>query len=204
MWRAWPSIRRVNENKSEIAIAGIQENRAKKFTGIDIVKIFSSLFNPPSWQRSILGKMVVLGAGVVFVYWAGWPQETISEHSFPAPQESVSPRKMTPPGSTVISPLPVQSRALPVPPVVQPAQTVAFNTVLQQGSSTIIDLNDATVAQLESLPGLGRVLAERIVNHRGSQGAFRRIEELELVPGIGKKRFRQIRPLVGIRENTGQ
>ena len=72
----------------------------------------------------------------------------------------------------------------------------------KEDASLILDLNDGTIAQLEVLPGIGRILAERIVTHRTSHGAFRRIEELALVPGIGDKRLQQLRPFVVVRETT--
>jgi competence protein ComEA len=55
-----------------------------------------------------------------------------------------------------------------------------------QGSSGgPLNLNTATAAELDALPGIGPVLADRIVEHRTSQGPFRSIEELDDVPGIG-------------------
>ncbi|HBP88647.1 MAG TPA: hypothetical protein DD706_13215 [Nitrospiraceae bacterium] len=65
-----------------------------------------------------------------------------------------------------------------------------------------LDLNDGTVAEFEQLPGIGPVLAGRIVAHRLSHGAFRRIEDLAQVPGIGKKRLEQLRPFVRVGSST--
>lgn len=48
-----------------------------------------------------------------------------------------------------------------------------------------VDLNTATAAELEALPGIGPVLAERIVTWRAEHGAFPDVESLEDVPGIG-------------------
>jgi competence protein ComEA len=49
----------------------------------------------------------------------------------------------------------------------------------------LVDLNAAGVAELDALPGIGPVLAQRIVDHRSRHGAFRSVEELDDVPGIG-------------------
>jgi competence protein ComEA len=49
----------------------------------------------------------------------------------------------------------------------------------------LIDLNTATVAQLQELPGIGPVLAQRIVDHRDSVGPFASPEALIEVNGIG-------------------
>ncbi|MBD3779029.1 MAG: ComEA family DNA-binding protein [Micrococcales bacterium] len=54
-----------------------------------------------------------------------------------------------------------------------------------QGPGGQVDLNTATAAELEALPGIGPVLAERIVSWRGEHGAFADVDSLEDVPGIG-------------------
>lgn len=48
-----------------------------------------------------------------------------------------------------------------------------------------VDLNTATAAELDALPGIGPVLAERIVAYRDAEGPFRSVDQLEDVPGIG-------------------
>jgi competence protein ComEA len=53
------------------------------------------------------------------------------------------------------------------------------------GSGGPVNLNTATVAELDGLPGIGPVLAQRIVDHRTSAGPFGSVEELDDVPGIG-------------------
>jgi len=59
-----------------------------------------------------------------------------------------------------------------------------------------INLNTATAAELETLPGVGKVIAERIVAHRQQYGPFRRAEHLMMVRGISDNKFRELRPLV--------
>lgn len=56
-----------------------------------------------------------------------------------------------------------------------------------------INLNTATKAQLEALPGIGPVLATRIIEFREKKGGFRRIEELLAVPGISEARWKVLR-----------
>jgi competence protein ComEA len=53
------------------------------------------------------------------------------------------------------------------------------------GSGSKLDLNSATVAELDGLPGIGPVLAQRIIDHRDRQGPFRNVDQLDDVPGIG-------------------
>ena len=55
-----------------------------------------------------------------------------------------------------------------------------------------INLNTATVSQLEDLPGVGPALAARIVEHRQKNGAFKSVEDLMAIKGIGEKNFAKI------------
>jgi len=59
-----------------------------------------------------------------------------------------------------------------------------------------LNLNTATVRELETLPGVGPVLAQRIVEFRQKKGGFRRVEELLAVPGISEKRWKSLKDLV--------
>jgi competence protein ComEA len=59
-----------------------------------------------------------------------------------------------------------------------------------------LDLNRATASDLDALPGIGPVLAQRIVDHRTSQGPFRSVDELDDVPGIGPAIFGELADLV--------
>lgn len=63
---------------------------------------------------------------------------------------------------------------------------------------TRININTATVAELQRLPGIGPALAARIVAYREAWGPFRRIEDLLEVPGIGQRRFEQIKDLIKV------
>ena len=62
--------------------------------------------------------------------------------------------------------------------------------------SATVNLNTATLAQLEGLPGIGRATAERILEYRQKSGGFKKIEELMNVKGIGEKSFLKLKPLV--------
>ncbi len=59
-----------------------------------------------------------------------------------------------------------------------------------------IDLNTATQAMLEGLPGVGPVLARRILEYRQANGGFASVEELLKVEGLGEETFKKIQNLV--------
>ena len=61
---------------------------------------------------------------------------------------------------------------------------------------TPLNLNAATVEQLEALPGIGRKTAELILQYRQKNGPFKKIEELMNIKGIGEKSFLRIKPMV--------
>jgi competence protein ComEA len=61
-----------------------------------------------------------------------------------------------------------------------------------------VDLNRADAAELDALPGIGPVLAQRIVDHRDRQGSFRSVEELDDVPGIGPAIAAELAELVTV------
>jgi len=61
-----------------------------------------------------------------------------------------------------------------------------------------VNLNTATLAQLDSLPGVGPVLAQRILDHREKNGPFRTVSDLRQVDGIGDTRYEQLKDLVTV------
>jgi competence protein ComEA len=66
------------------------------------------------------------------------------------------------------------------------------------GDGGRVDLNTATVGELDALPGIGPVLAQRIVDHRTSAGPFRSVDELDDVPGIGPAIAAELAALVSV------
>ncbi|MFD6263332.1 helix-hairpin-helix domain-containing protein [Micromonospora chalcea] len=61
-----------------------------------------------------------------------------------------------------------------------------------------VNLNTATLAQLDALPGVGPVLAQRILDHRDQHGGFRSVSDLRQVDGIGDARYEQLKELVTV------
>jgi competence protein ComEA len=59
-----------------------------------------------------------------------------------------------------------------------------------------VHLNTATLEQLDALPGVGPVTAQKILDYRQQHGAFSSVEDLDAIPGIGAARLEQLRELV--------
>ena len=79
------------------------------------------------------------------------------------------------------------------------AVPVAAPTTAAMGiGSHLIDLNSATQAELESLPGIGPVLAERIISWRTTSGPFTSIEQLEDVEGISANLVTDLEPYITV------
>ncbi len=73
--------------------------------------------------------------------------------------------------------------------------TVPDSAASSKGDSRI-NINTATLAQLDSLPGIGPVLAQRIVDYREENGPFTAVGELMYVDGIGSKKLADILDLI--------
>jgi competence protein ComEA len=119
---------------------------------------------------SLLIKFAMLIATVAAVLWIGWP----------APKEEARQTE------------PVQPAAAQVPAA--PPMTAA----IPEKAGSKVNLNRASADELQTLPGVGPVLAQRMVEWRKAHGRYRTIDDLQEVKGIGKKRMEQLRPLVTV------
>ena len=81
---------------------------------------------------------------------------------------------------------------------VVPAGPIAGASPTASAAATVIDLNTATLEQLESLPGVGPVLGQNILDWRNANGQFTSVDQLREVSGIGDVRMAQLRPLVTV------
>lgn len=109
-------------------------------------------------------------------------------------------------GDQVVLGPPCESAAAPVTPV--PASSGpprgagrADSTRVVVGPTAqpaLIDLNRASAAELETLPGVGPVLAQRIIDYRMTRGRFTSVDELREVSGIGPAKFAEIRSRVRV------
>ena len=78
------------------------------------------------------------------------------------------------------------------------ARPSAKATTASASSGTPINLNTATVAQLETLPGIGKSTAERILEYRQKNGGFKKVEDLMNVRGVGEKSFLKLKSLITV------
>ncbi|MFG3494074.1 helix-hairpin-helix domain-containing protein [Streptomyces sp. NPDC047928] len=84
-----------------------------------------------------------------------------------------------------------------VPAAAQPAGVPGASGGRGQGAPpALVSLNSATAEELDTLPGVGPVLAQHILDHRAEHGGFRSVAELREVKGIGDRRFAELQPLV--------
>lgn len=106
-------------------------------------------------------------------------------------------------GEQVVVPTPGQ---MPVPVAGGPAGAQvptdrsggAGSAAVGAAGATTVNLNTATVAELDALPGIGPVLAARIVEWRTANGNFTSVDELGEVAGIGDKLLEKLRPEVSL------
>lgn len=119
---------------------------------------------------SLLIKLAMLVATSAVVLWIGWP----------VPKEEISQAQ---PEQSIARQVPAMSPATAVPP----AKTVSK-----------VNLNRASADELQILPGIGPVLAQRMVDWRKAHGRYRTVDDLQEVKGIGKKRLEQLRLLVTV------
>jgi competence ComEA-like helix-hairpin-helix protein len=77
----------------------------------------------------------------------------------------------------------------PAPDIVVPTKTTP---------SRLININTASVKELDRLPGIGEIMGQRIVAYRAVHGPFKKSEDIMGVKGIGPKKFERLRPLLTV------
>jgi len=73
---------------------------------------------------------------------------------------------------------------------------LSAETQAAKAAQTVVNINTASADQLEALPGIGGVTAERIVSYRSENGPFTTVDEPAKVKGIGNKTLEKIRGLI--------
>ena len=72
------------------------------------------------------------------------------------------------------------------------------NAKSSQNNNEKVNINTATQAELETLPGIGPSIAVKIINYRKENGKFAKIEDIKKVSGIGENKYSKIKELIKI------
>ena len=78
------------------------------------------------------------------------------------------------------------------------AQTPHSGSAKAAATAGVVNINTASAAELEALPGVGAKTAARIVEYRQKNGPFKKIEELMNVRGVGEKNFLKLKPQITV------
>ena len=84
-----------------------------------------------------------------------------------------------------------------------PKQQPSSGSKQSDSKRNAIDLNVGTAQELQALPGIGPILAQRIVDRRKQVGGFQSIQELDQVKGIGTKKLQKLSPFIKISPQKG-
>ncbi len=128
----------------------------------------------------------------------------IVQPPLPAASEGARPREADRPGQVERAARQPPSGRSPAGPEDRSARRAQGPQDLDSGgdAAPTVNVNTATAADLERLPGIGPVLARRIVEHREAKGLFRRLDDLLEVKGIGPKLLRRIQPWLRLDDGT--
>ncbi len=153
--------------------------------------------------RSLLIKVAMLAVTLGSLIWIGsvTPVRQIPSHpvrpaaEVPAPatvrQVSIAPPQAVSLPDVTVAPTVQEFEA----PVRQEQPTSSLRPVHREAARQV-DLNHATASDLQALPGIGPKLAQRVIDHRTARGPFGKVEDLQQVKGIGRKKFDRLRPHV--------
>jgi len=128
----------------------------------------------PAERRGASVLVVILLAGALHDAWSIWSEGGPARAAAPVADNTLAPTESRAVLDTAATATPATPRGL------------------------LIDLNRAETPELESLPGIGPVLARRILEQRRRVGAFHRVDDLLAVRGVGPRLFSRLQPLVTV------
>lgn len=142
--------------------------------------------------KSLLLKLGLLAVTIAAVFWIRWtPQPSVQDVPSATEQQLVASRTAESENRENRS-AGLSSRNIPGPNIQAGAEIEPSQTAIHSR----LDLNRASAGELESLPGIGAVLAQRVIVFRESVGRFQKIEDLRGVKGIGAKKFERLKSFV--------
>lgn len=158
-------------------------------------------------ERRVLGAIVVVStvaSGVSYI-WKAHPEWFLGEPTFVAEPKEALPSPLEPveepspsPGVTMPSSSTTETVSLQPSSAASPQQAETPPSKPTLDPLRPISLNTADAQTLELLPGVGPVLAKRIIAYRNEIGGFRSVDDLLDVKGIGEKTLEKIRPYVAV------
>jgi competence protein ComEA len=169
---------------------------------------------PHAWVVQVSGSVV--HPGIYELPAGGRVQDAVQAAGGLAAEASLSGVNLAAPvkdGENIFIPANSPSPAAPKPkpsatlkPSVQgenPASTPAIIPATEEGSvpdpsDGLVNINTATLDEFDQLPGIGPVIAQRIIDYRAANGSFSTIEEIMNVPGIGTATFEKIKALIRV------
>ena len=99
---------------------------------------------------------------------------------------------------TLLSIVAISCLLCALPAAAAQSKGTAKTAAAKPASTAIVNLNTATAADLEGLPGIGAKTAARIVEYRQKNGPFKKVEELMNVRGVGEKNFLKLKPQLAV------
>lgn len=112
----------------------------------------------------------------------------------PTPEASaVSPTPTPEPASSAVDSAPMET-SLPEEELMEPVPSGPQEVLVEKS----VNLNTATLEELDKLPGVGPAIAQRIIDYREQNSGFYDIEELMEVSGIGEKTFAKLEPYITV------
>ena len=142
--------------------------------------------------KSLLLKLGLLAVTIAVVFWLRWAPHPSVQNAPSATEKQLVASRTTESEKHENRSAGSSSRNVQGPNITAGGWTAPSKTAIHSR----LDLNRASAGELESLPGIGAVLAQRVIVFRESVGRFQKIEDLRAVKGIGAKKFERLKSFV--------